>query len=327
MAMEITVAPRHEVGSPVLSVLLPVYNAERYLRQSVCSVLAQTFDNFELLALDDGSTDKSLAILREYELNDSRLRVLSWSQNRGLVPTLNELIANARGRFLARVDADDICFPQRFARQVSFLDLHADHALVGTFCELINNLGQRIGILKHPLDHDEIDRLQLEGRTCVSHTSVLLRRSIISKIGGYDPQFLHAEDLDLWLRLAEYGKIANIPEVLTQYRLHEDSVSEIHGEQQRAAARLASETACRRRGIESRFVKTDHWRSGRDISSRHKFALKYGWLAWNHGHRDTWWTYAKQAMHLKLFSISTWRLLVFGFLKRPKENVSVVAGR
>ena len=149
---------------------------------------------------------------------------------------------------------------------------------MGTFCELINNLGQRIGILKHPLHHEDIDRLQLEGRLH-SHTSVLLRRSIIAKIGGYDPRFLHAEDLDLWLRLAEHGKIANIPEVLAQYRLHEDSVSETNGEQQRAAARLASETACRRRGLRSRFVKTDYWRSGRDIGSRHKFALKYGWLA------------------------------------------------
>src|SRR5437870_2605656 len=112
--------------APMISVLLPVYNAQPYLQEALDSILAQSVADFELLALDDGSSDLSLRILREYERVDSRIRVIS-RENRGLVSTLNELISIARGRYLARMDADDICCPLRFRQQVDFLESNPVH--------------------------------------------------------------------------------------------------------------------------------------------------------------------------------------------------------
>jgi glycosyltransferase involved in cell wall biosynthesis len=304
---------------PKISVLMPVYNGERYIREAVESVLDQTFGDFELLALDDGSTDKSAAILREYEARDGRVRVFS-RENRGLVLTLNELIAKARGHYLARMDADDICLPPRFEKQLEFLDSHREYVLVGSFQEVINSSGQRIGVIRHPINHEEIDHLQLKGCCCLSHSSVMLRASAVKSLNGYDPQFAYAEDLELWLRMAEHGKIANIPEVLILYRIHEDSISESHQESQRNGWRLACEKAWARRGIEGRFQAVEAWRPGKDKASRHKFALQYGWVAWNHNYRDTWWAYAREALRLRPCAVSTWKLLIFGFLKTPPER-------
>ena len=200
-----------------ISVLLPVRNAERYVGMAIESILSQTYGDFELLALDDGSSDRSFQILRDYEVRDDRVRVFS-RENRGLVYTLNELIAKARGQYLARMDADDISLAKRFEHQVEFLESHRDHVMVGGFHELINGDNQRIGIIKHPLNHNDIDNLHLKGFCCFSHPSVMLRTPIVRKLKGYSQQFEAAEDLELWLRMAEHGKIANIPEVLIQYQ-------------------------------------------------------------------------------------------------------------
>src|SRR5262245_22908484 len=148
--------------NPQMSVLLPVYNAERYLRQSVRSVLDQTFSDFELLAADDGSTDLSLSILQEIASTDPRVRVIS-RENRGLVETLNELIGVSRGRYLARMDADDRCLPQRFDRQVAYLNEHPDCVAVGARCLLVDPEGLPIGFTVNELDHDGIEKSILSG--------------------------------------------------------------------------------------------------------------------------------------------------------------------
>ena len=310
---------RPDAPVPTISVLLPVYNAEPYLRAAVDSVLSQTFVDFELLAFDDGSTDRSLAILREYEAKDSRVRIFS-RENRGHVVTHNELIDLAQGRYLAHMDADDICLPERFERQAVFLDSFPDHLVVGGWIEQINAAGQPIGIIRSPLTHQEIDLAHLKGHTSICHPAAMFRKTAVLTVGCYNDEFNPAEDLDLWLRLAEIGKVANLPEIVLRYRLHSDSLSEASGQKQHDAMKRACQSAWHRRGIEGRFEVTEHWRPGTDKTSRHKFALQYGWVAWNHGHRGTWWTYAWQALRLRPLALSSWRLLVFGFVRTPRRQ-------
>ena len=178
--------------------MLPVYNAEPYLREAVDSVLAQTYRNFELLALNDGSTDGSLAILRGYEARDKRVRVIS-RNNLGLVASLNELIFSARGSYLARMDADDVCMPHRFEQQVLFLN-SSPCVAVGGWAIHVNEAGLPIATVKTPSLHSEIDQAHLKGHTSIWHPTALIRKDAVVRIGGYREEFLHAEDLDLWLR-------------------------------------------------------------------------------------------------------------------------------
>jgi glycosyltransferase involved in cell wall biosynthesis len=304
---------------PAVSVLLPVYNAERYLREAIESVLCQTFGDFELLMLDDGSTDDSAAILWEYELKDRRVHVFS-RENRGLPSTLNELIGKARGRYLARMDQDDICLPNRFENQVAFLSANTEHVLVGGWIEQINEAGQPIGIVRTPCAHDDIDRFNLRGRCSVWHPTAMMTKKAVLAIAAYDIELEAAEDLDLWLRLAEVGKIANLEHTVLRYRLHDNSLSATQREKQMKNAELACIKAWRRRKISGQFDATKHWRAGKDKISRHKFALHYGWIAWNNNHRDTWWTYVCKAFGARPLALSTWKLLIFGLLRRPNST-------
>lgn len=311
---------KHNIHQPAISVLLPVYNAERYVHEAVESVLKQTFEDFELIILDDGSTDTSLEILKEFAVKDERVRIIS-RENKGLVPTLNELAAEASGQYLARMDADDICLPERFEKQVAFLENHQGHVLVGCWIEAINEKGQPILISKRPTDHDEIDKAHLAGKSSISHPTALIVREAFNKTRGYDNDFIHAEDMDLWLRLAEIGKIANISDVLVKYRLHDGSISEKAHSIQMKNTKRAVLTAFERRGILGKLdIDGRQWRPDKSTSSQYAFAIKYGWQSWGHGYRNTWWTYACKALRLRPFAISSWRLLIFGFLKRPQER-------
>jgi len=237
-------------AAPTISVLLPVHNAESYIRQSVESVLAQTFTDFEVLALDDGSTDRSLSILRGYEAQDLRVRVLS-RESRGLVPTLNELITGARGRFLARMDADDICRPQRFAKQIRYLEDHPECVVVGTAVLLVDPKGMPIREFVYPSMHEEIDSGHLSGagesRLC--HPSIVMRREAVLRAGKYCERYRFAQDMDLYLRLAEVGRMANLPEVLLEYRHHLKSICYVRGGEQRKFATEAVQAARARRGF------------------------------------------------------------------------------
>ena len=172
-------------------------------------------------------------------------------------------------------------------------------------------------VIRPPIDHDEIDGAHLRGYCSIWHSSAMMRRQAIIEAGGYRNGFDSAADFDLWLRLAEVGKVANIPKVLLRYRLHEHATSERQLNTQREFALRSCQDAWERRGIAGQFEPVTHWRPGTDRASRHEFALKYGWTAWVHGHRDTWWTYAREALRLRPFALSSWKLLVFGFLKSP----------
>jgi len=209
---------------PLISVLMPAYNAQRYVRQAVESVLAQTCGDFELIVVDDGSTDQTADILKHYADADPRIRIKS-GPNQGVSNSLNEALVLARGQYAARMDADDVCLPTRFEKQARFLTEHSNYVLVGSRCMLIDPDGYPICEKTDiALDHEEIDALLLRMSWPLVHPAVMMRTEALRKVGGYNPQYRTNQDHDLFLRLAEVGRLANLPEVLLEYRQHFQSV-------------------------------------------------------------------------------------------------------
>src|SRR5256885_7165052 len=210
---------------PTISVIMSVYNAEKYLCKAIDSIVAQTFADFEFIVIDDGSTDSSPQILKRFAEKDSRLRVETRA-NKGLTRSLNEAIALSRGEFLARMDADDIALPNRLQIQVDFLQAHSDVVLLGGGYELIDGAGRLLTKIIPPADDATLQEHALSGRTPICHPLAMMRRDAVAKVGGYDETLAAAQDLDLWLKLGEVGKLACGPDILLRYRQHAHSVSE-----------------------------------------------------------------------------------------------------
>jgi len=292
---------------------MPVFNGEPYLVEAVESVLGQTFADFELIAIDDGSTDGSLALLERYAARDARMRLVS-RENRGIRATRNELLSLARGELVAVLDCDDAALPERLALQVAFLQEHPHVVCVGGAFRNIDHWGRYLTTLQPPRTDVEIQAQLLEGSCAICHSTVMMRLASVKLVGGYRLEL--AEDLDLWLRLGEIGALGNLPQALTSYRLHSGSVSENSCQAERDAGRTACEDAWRRRGIEHGVYRADHpWRPGPDRASRHAFALRYGWWAWNSRERGTARSYGCRAIKLRPFALEGWKLLGVSLVK------------
>jgi len=207
---------------PRVTVLLPVYNGERHLRAAIDSVFAQTFDDFELLIVDDGSTDGSLAIVRSY--TDPRVRLVARGVNLGLVATLNEGLGLARGEFIARQDADDLLRPERLATQVRYLDAHPSVAAVGAAVQLLTDDGRVVGSWAYP-GHAITTRWALLFNSPLAHSATTFRAARIRELGGYSGRLPHVEDYELWSRLVLTDEVLSVPDVLQGYRLSEEGVS------------------------------------------------------------------------------------------------------
>lgn len=209
---------------PRVSVLMPVYNAQRYLSEALDSVLAQTYDDFELIAVDDGSTDRSPRILQGYAKRDGRLRVIR-RPNRGIVAALNDGLAQSRGELIARMDGDDTCSPARLEKQIALLDGRPDVVAVGTWATLTDPYGSPTGEQRPAIDHAAIDATLMQGDgSSIIHATTVIRRGALTAVGGWRAEYNWVEDLDLFLRLAEVGKLANVAEDLYRYRRHMDCV-------------------------------------------------------------------------------------------------------
>ncbi len=204
-----------------VSVLLPVYNCEKYAADAIDSILTQSFDDFELIIVNDGSTDRSDEIVRSY--TDQRIVYLENDQNVGLVRSLNSGLSIARGVFIARMDADDISFPGRFEKQVSYLHDHPEIGVLGTAIQVINTEGRTISSCRFPANHDLI-AWSLCFRNPIVHPSAMMRRETLINNGGYPIELIIPEDYFLWHLLISKTKFANIPDILIKYRQHEDSV-------------------------------------------------------------------------------------------------------
>jgi len=200
---------------------MPVYNAEKYVHEAVDSLLKQTFTDFELLIFDDCSTDSSREIVLSFQ--DSRIRLINSPVNTGYVKHLNDGLIQARGHYIARMDADDIASPDRFSLQLHYLQQHADVAACGSWIEFI---GSKQGLLKYPVDHQDILTHLLLFGNAMAHPSVMLRKSVLTTSQlSYDASLEPAEDYDLWNRMAVVGQLHNIPQVLLKYRVHEQNES------------------------------------------------------------------------------------------------------
>jgi glycosyltransferase involved in cell wall biosynthesis len=225
-----------------ITILMPVYNAERYLASTLESILAQTYADFHFLIIDDGSTDSSLAVLRRYARHDLRIRLIS-RENRGYVQSINEGIELSRGEYIARMDADDIALPGRLESQLKYMEMHPEVVCLGGYYDLIDQHGRFLTTMTPPTEHEAIEEELLAGHTPICHPCAMLRREAVERVGNYDVSMTMADDLDLWLRLGEIGKLANLPFSILQYRLHPKSVSGQAGLKQRQVARAACEMA------------------------------------------------------------------------------------
>jgi glycosyltransferase involved in cell wall biosynthesis len=221
---------------------MPTYNGERFLRAAIDSILGQTFRDFELIVIDDGSTDGTPAILREIAAQDDRISVLTNERNLGIAGATNRGLAAARGEYVALQDHDDISLPHRFQTELDFLNSHPDIALVGSAAALIDENGAAYA--DSPLPCDEIDikwRLLFCG-DAFHYTSIMVRRSTMQAIGGYgeDPAFRFAEAYDPFSRLAMNHCVANLPETLVLWRRHPGATSLQRQEEQLRSGEVIS---------------------------------------------------------------------------------------
>lgn len=200
-----------------ISVLMSAYNSEGFIREAVDSVLNQTYGDFEFLIFEDCSMDRTLGILESYK--DARIKLIANETNQGLTKNLIRGMDMARGEYLARMDADDVCHPERFAKQVSFLDSHPDIGLLGTAVDFFDENGPK-GIAYQPAIHEEIKCALFLGYT-LFHPSVMMRLEAFRLNGlNYDPQFKVSQDHDLWERAARCFCCANLNEPLLRMREH-----------------------------------------------------------------------------------------------------------
>lgn len=210
---------------PQLSVLMPVYNAGKYLIEAIESIIDQTFYDFEFLIIDDGSTDNSLSIISDYKSKDSRIIFIS-RENLGVTTTLNQLLGLARGKWVARMDADDISHPLRFERQIEYLEKNPKVGVLGTWVEFFGD-SNKSKVWKTPHKHQDCVRRMIFSSP-LAHPSVMFRGDLI-KVGliKYEETSMHAEDLSLWMQLYNCTQICNLEEVLLKYRIHSKSITRV----------------------------------------------------------------------------------------------------
>jgi len=232
-------------GDPPVSVVMAVFNGERFLPSAIASILNQSFGDFEFIIVDDGSTDGSASMLQAYARSEPRVRVYH-RPNRGLPDSLNFGCGLALGRYIARMDADDIAVGDRLTLQVEFLEKHDEVAAVGGAVELIDPAGRSFGVWHCPLTDPEI-RTALADSECMCHPAVLMRKAALERVGGYRAEFAGAEDYDLWLRIAERFQLANLETVVLKYRFHPSQLSQQKLSQQVLSSLAAQADAAARR--------------------------------------------------------------------------------
>lgn len=204
---------------------MPAYNAEKYLREAIDSILGQTFTDFEFIIVNDGSTDRTKEIIFSY--SDPRIVYIENEYNLGICVTLNRGIDAAHGRYIARMDSDDISLPDRFERQVAYLDIHPEIGVLGSLVVRISDDGTTIDCPPSEINPYEC-RASLLFSTCLAHPAAMLRTSILKKYKlNYDDYFRGMEDFHLWWKMSHYTQITNIEEVLLKYRIHHNQITQI----------------------------------------------------------------------------------------------------
>lgn len=301
--------------APAISVLMPVYNAERYVAGAVESILKQTFTDFEFIIINDGSTDRSLEILQRYAQQDNRIRLIS-RENHGLVKTLNEGLALAKAPLIARMDADDVAYPNRFAVQKDFLDKNPDCVCVGGRVRVIDEKGRFLIVADTKFGHDQVELSALQGITPICHPTALIKKASLEAVGNYHECDYPAEDLALFLNLSEQGKLDNVNEIILNYRIHNHSISTTKHEFQLKKMREICEKHWEKRGKQYDFLASVG-RANNTRQSRFEITLKHGWWAFSNKQWKTATAYGFNSIILNPFNEGGWRLFICGLIKRP----------
>ncbi len=214
-------------SAPRISVLLPVHNAELYIQESIESILNQTFEDFELIIIDDGSSDQSLNKIKSY--NDNRIFLIKNEKNIGIIDSLNKGIEVSRGKYIARMDADDICVHERLALQYDLMENNPDLAVIGSWYK---HFPEGL-IVKLPADHESLC-LMIFDHTPIAHPTAFMRKSFIDKHNiRYNSSYRHAEDFQMWTKvILQGGRLSNLQKVLLNYRIHQQQISSVRKEAQ-----------------------------------------------------------------------------------------------
>ena len=302
-----------------VSVLMSVYNGEKYLCEAIDSILNQNFKDFEFLIIDDCSTDGSADIIRSY--TDPRIRLIQNEKNIGLTRSLNKGLKLANAQYIARMDADDISLPNRFEKQVRFLQENPAHVAVGCWILWVDRDGDPIRQEYQVPSHEEIERIFLRGRGGLPHAAAMFRREAARAVGDYGREFECAQDVDLFLRLGEHGRLANLQEVLYKVRGHLNSVC------------LTKHTIQKKWAYEA--VKNAYVRRDMDLSELVTFFPKrrtevqmyryWSYLAIKGGFFYTARKHARFAVSKAPWSLRSWRRLIISLIaalvsKRDEKN-------
>lgn len=208
---------------PLISVLMTVYNTETYLREAIDSILRQDFTNFEFIIINDGSTDNSQEIIDEYAQRDKRI-ITVHQKNSGLVYSLNKGIGLAKGTYIARMDADDVCMDNRLSAQAAFMEAHPEVILLGGGFEIMDEDGWYMGTVHAPTTDEDIRRTMML-RNPFGHASVIFRKEAAIKAGLYSADCGPTEDYEFWIRMRHFGKLAALPAPLYRYRINSAGIS------------------------------------------------------------------------------------------------------
>jgi glycosyltransferase involved in cell wall biosynthesis len=285
-----------------VSVIMPVYNAKCYVGASIESILAQTFAGFEFIIVVDGSTDGSLAVVQRYAARDQRVRVIS-RPNTGIVGALNDGLVAAHGKYIARMDADDLCEPNRLELQLRRLEAEPDLVALGSCAIAIDPDGELLGDAPVPLTHEEIEAQHLRGISSIYHPAVMMRTEALRRVGGYREGTCPCEDYDLWLRLGEVGRLANLPERLFIWRRTSNGIVASKATLMREAITRVLNEAKQRRGIATETVIAPV-----KIKSTCDRFREWGWVALRHGRVATARKYARRSIAEEPLSPASWRL-------------------
>ena len=215
---------------PCISVVMSAYNGEDYIRVAIQSVVDQVFSDFEFIIVNDGSTDHTANIIEEFD--DRRIILVNNPVNRGLIYSLNLGFSLARGRYIARMDADDISLPNRLEKQVAFFEMHPEVGVLGTAIKVVSSFWGLSKTVKYP-ESDNCIRWCFTSYPALAHPTVIIRHSILDNMDLYDKSYVHIEDYDLWVRMSKHCKVANLPETLLIYRSHPESVTSKNFQEQK----------------------------------------------------------------------------------------------
>lgn len=296
------------VPVPRISVVMACYNAEHYLADAIASIMNQSFGDFEFIILNDGSTDATLEIIKKNAQEDSRIRVISSERNQGISVTVNHGLREARAEWVALMDDDDIAYPERLQKQLDYLGREPDIVCIGAFPLMVDERCNPITVLDiYHEHHEDIERQLLAGHGwAFLAPTALVRRDAALKVGGYREDLRTSMDLDFFLKIGEIGKLANVPEVLYEYRVHAKSVTHAKKKGQVEQHNLVLREAYKRRNLPGP-VPQELAISDQIRPADHH--LKWGWWALGSGYPKTAQRQGLLALMRQPVRVEGWKLL------------------